>query len=232
MEEHPRKRPLNHPQATQQNLQGTRPLAQCFGLTPHSTQRSETSPDDMDLLLAKEMNRLTMDEREQVYEDIHGIARSAPETPDLISQKIEELNDAILKRSHKDALEMAQFLNPDHVQSLKVAFLRASSFDVTRTAQRLIDFFEAKLDLFGLSKLAKDLEFDDLNQDDQEALLSGCTQCSKDHNGRLVWMSFGNHFRKEKHWKNQVSSGWLMIWLLWLMSDGHALTLAHTPILL
>ena len=65
---------------------------------------------------------------------------------------------------NKEAYNMAMAQNPNHVQSLRLSFLRAESFDIQHAAIRMISYFDAKLDLFGPNLLTKDITIQDLEE--------------------------------------------------------------------
>lgn len=44
-----------------------------------------------DAALAQEMNALTVEEREQIFEEIHGIATIIEETPELIASSLQQM---------------------------------------------------------------------------------------------------------------------------------------------
>ena len=54
-------------------------------------------PKDADALLAKELNELSLREREQVYYDIHGVSDVVEETEELISTKLAQLDKELSK---------------------------------------------------------------------------------------------------------------------------------------
>jgi hypothetical protein len=57
-----------------------------------------------DVALAKEMNELLVEEREKVFDDIHGGVNVFEETPAFVKERIQELDAFILKlpaRRHK-----------------------------------------------------------------------------------------------------------------------------------
>ena len=149
---------------------------------------------DTDALLAKELNKLTMEEREQVYYDVHGVANDIEETPEMIQQKLSELQAEIDQIALKTAYEKALAEKPDYVhdETFRLMFLRAESFQAGPAAERLVRFLETKLKLFGNKLLAKPIRIQDLEKkDDQAVLKCGMIQMLPlpDRAGRpvLVW---------------------------------------------
>ena len=125
----------------------------------------------IDALTLKEMNELSFQQRETVFNDIHGVAELKEETPEVISDHIERLDkelQRLIKDQTKDtsAYEQAMKKSMDHVQeeSFRIMFLRAALFDVEVAAEKLITYFRAKLELWGTSNyfsLAWILHIDD-----------------------------------------------------------------------
>ena len=52
--------------------------------------------------LAQEMNKLSVEEREKVYEDVHGVASIQEEAPPFIAKALQELQSSILSTPAKD----------------------------------------------------------------------------------------------------------------------------------
>jgi hypothetical protein len=144
-------------------------------------------------LLAAALNKMSIQEREQVIYDIHGVSDLILETPDLIATSLVQLDRSLhaMSISKKTAYESAHTQNPKYVSrsSFRLAFLRAEQFDAGKAAERMSMFFEHKLQLFGADKLARDLTLDDLDTaDDMECLRSGIWQQLplRDRAGRAV----------------------------------------------
>jgi hypothetical protein len=147
-------------------------------------------PRSTDALLAQSMNQLSMKEREKVLEDIHGVADILEEEPRFVELCLVELEEELNKVPNKDAYETARSRSMDYVSNRKfrLQFLRADSFNVRHAAVRIVAYFEAKLELFGLEKLTKCITQRDLDQDDLACLESGISQLLsvRDTTGRAI----------------------------------------------
>jgi hypothetical protein len=146
-------------------------------------------------MLAEEMNQLSVEEREQVLEDIHGIARAVDEPLDFVENSLMLLEQEVSKTSrNKIAFDLAKFQSKEYVSSekLRLMFLRAESFDAYNAASRMIRFFDEKHKLFGPDKLTNDIVLADLDPDDIGALEKGIYQVlpEKDCAGRKVMCFF------------------------------------------
>jgi hypothetical protein len=146
--------------------------------------------EDADAVAAREMNQLSLEERERVYEEIHGVSDAIDEEPHFVAQCLEQMEDEIRKIRKKTAYERALFLSPIYVQSrdFRLMFLRAERFDPQRSAKRFVKFFEYKLELFGMDKLVKTITLGDLDEDDMECLMTGSHYSLKDKDraGRTI----------------------------------------------
>ena len=104
-------------------------------------------------------------------------------------------------------------MDRDYVQDrdFRLKFLRADLFNATEAALRLARHFQAKLELFGRSKLVKDIVQDDLDEEDMAALYAGFTQLLpvRDRAGRAVSLWFPHQSQrqlKQYKIKTRVSS--------------------------
>lgn len=157
--------------------------------------------EDVEKLAATEMNQLSMESREQILYDLHGIAEKMPEeTPEFLQTKLRELEAALdqIDPSEKEAYEMALSIDPDYVKNreFRLKFLRADLFSAPESAVRFTKHFQAKLELFGKHLLCKDITQDDCEDDEGtlECICSGWLQDLpiRDISGRLVSFMFQN----------------------------------------
>lgn len=133
---------------------GELPKSSCY-CNPIARQVDERSKSDnyTDADLAADLNALTFQERQALEEDIHGVASTIEETPDLIETKIEELKAAVkrLNSIRRSAWDRAVFLRPSlaHDRDLHLMFLRSRRFDAHEAALQLAVHFENKRRVFG-----------------------------------------------------------------------------------
>eukprot|EP00980_Cylindrotheca_fusiformis_P002560 scaffold607_cov109-Cylindrotheca_fusiformis.AAC.6 len=111
--------------------------------------------DSLDRIVAAEMEKLSLREREKVYEDVHGVSDVVQETPELIASCLEQMDREINLINEKDAYEQAKLQSLDLVTNRKfrLAFLRCTSFNPKRAALHLVKYFGYKLELLGTEKL-------------------------------------------------------------------------------
>lgn len=145
---------------------------------------------DVDSLIASELSKLSIGERERVENDVHGIGHTVNETPELLEEYLSQLELLLLERKHGTAFELAEAMDRRYTSArdFRLMFIRVDSYNVKEAADRMIRFFELKKHLFGSELLAKDIRLSDLSPDDMEALESGGMQISpcKDSAGRPI----------------------------------------------
>ena len=188
-------------------------LGDCIVLPGNSAPEHPLTLENVDAFIAKEMTRLSIAQREQIYYDVHGIAAETAATPAVICESLERLEIEILLVEEKTAYDMAMSMDEKYAmdRSLRIRFLRADCFDAKKAALRLARHFQAKLDLFGPERLVKDIVQDDLDEQTIEAIYSG-TMCkklpSRDRAGRVtVAVSFMNKIRPDTDPLTKVSYG-------------------------
>eukprot|EP00934_Nitzschia_sp_Nitz4_P005223 Nitzschia sp. Nitz4//scaffold37_size175936//85170//86912//NITZ4_002048-RA/size175936-processed-gene-0.223-mRNA-1//-1//CDS//3329549794//5213//frame0 len=162
-----------------------------------STSLQEVEPNDIDALVARQMADLSLQERDKVFFDIHGVADKVQETPDFLDEKLGEFRlelDRLSLSADSEAYRLAEEQSPAYVgdAAFQLSFLRADLFDVNKAALRFVRHFQAKLDLFGEALLGKKITQDDLDEDALRVLYSGYTQYLplRDRGGRLVHVAF------------------------------------------
>ena len=170
----------------------------------------QAPPSEVDSLIAKKMNNLTIQEREQALDDLHGVGKAKDETPDFVQSCLHQLEDHLNElKADSEAYRLALTMDRDYVcnPKFRLMFLRADHFVPRDAAKRMLNFFDEKKRLFGLEKLVKDITYDDLDMDDRETLHSGCAQISpvRDRSGRQI-LIFLPKLRKYKTAENVVST--------------------------
>ena len=149
---------------------------------------------EVDAIIAQCMNDTSHEDRQQSYLEVHGVLDDFKETPEAIEKALIDFQAEIEKIAKKDALIMAESMDKAYVNdpSLRLKFLRGERFNVNRAAVKFVQHFDLKLELFGKSKLVKDIEQEDLDEDDIRALYCGYVQWLplRDISGRTVTVFF------------------------------------------
>jgi hypothetical protein len=187
-----------------------------IGFTKY-TNKEENSGEDPHILLVEELNTLSLQERQQVEEEVHGVADEIKEDAQFVEEKLEELNLQMNKIRKKPAYDLALFLCPDYVTDriCLLMFLRSQCFDVALTAKMVVNHFEVKLEYFGIDKLVRDITYEDLDEDDR-ANVGGSRWWikGKDRAGRCLFFVIQKAAPKYKHPRNFVRALW------WILMSG------------
>eukprot|EP00980_Cylindrotheca_fusiformis_P002556 scaffold607_cov109-Cylindrotheca_fusiformis.AAC.2 len=153
--------------------------------------KRNTADDDVDKIVAAEMEKLSLKEREVVYEDVHGVSDVVQETPELIANCLERMDREIDLINEKDAYEQAKLQSLDLVtgRQFRLSFLRFASFDPRMAALHLAHYFRVKLELFGTGTLTRSrITLEDIGEEATRVLELGSMQVlpNRDSKGRAV----------------------------------------------
>jgi len=176
--------------------------------------------DNAAALIAGALNQLSINEREKVYHEMHGVDDVVEETPEMLQRNIIALDTELENRKNAGrsglAYNMAEAMSRNYVldPGLRIKFLRSEKFDVKKSAERMISFFDIKLQLFGQERLCKEITLQDLDKNVMNSLKAGYTQLlpTRDRSGRAVFFAFHSSGRAQKDAENIVGP---MIENLW-----------------
>jgi len=151
---------------------------------------------ETDKLVAASLQELPHSDRGDVLDDIHGVSQVIEESSTFLKERLlafdRIINGKKRNRLNWRAYNIAESISKEYVENpaFRLQFLRSTSFDGDKAADRLADHFEEKLELFGESKLAKKISIEDMNSAAaMEGLRSGYLQRfpSRDSAGRAVF---------------------------------------------
>lgn len=188
----------------------------CCG-NPSSRRPPPNVNQDTMSILAKELSALSVEQREKIFEEAHGVADIVEETPEFVTGCLASMR-AFLEESvpakGKRALSRAIFLRPA-IQSddrFHLMFLRAKQFNVSEAAHFMCQYFENKLMLFGDDLLPKRITLDHLTQDEITWIKEGSNQLLKniETRGRGVFVSRLALYDL-RDWKSYTRSAWYVI---------------------
>jgi len=165
-----------------------------------------------DALIASALQELTLQEREHVTLDMHGVANVTKETPDLLEKAFQELKHHLeewLKREDPPSIpedllsphayRLAKSIDADFLETnfFRLMFLRAESFDADKAARRMLRYLNFKSKLFGSERLCREITIQDLKSEEAKILKKGNFQTLpvRDRSGRLVQILVSNDDR-------------------------------------
>ena len=167
---------------------------------------ADRTNDRIDTYIAKALGDLSLQERDKVYHELHGVDQAVEETYEFVEAKLEAfdlaLNEAVQQQQQQHsqrmyAYQLAYAQAPEYLQrrSFRLAFLRADRFDAHKAADRFLRFFDLKFHLFGSEKLCKDITLNDLDKEDMKTLKAGFMQVlpARDSAGRAICILLPNY---------------------------------------
>ncbi len=167
-----------------------------------------------DNLITKELSRLSVQDRNDINEEIHGVRSLArDETPEDLARSLGEL-DTVLSRmitnpaSLRNAFDFGQRETGskkiternerDHVYvndtNFRLRFLRCERFDAEKAAIRMIKYLDLILTLWGENALRRQIQLTDFSKDEMKLMRSGCIQVLpyRDRAGRPILAFVGD----------------------------------------
>jgi hypothetical protein len=157
---------------------------------------------EIDYLLSKEIQSLSLQNRTRIQEEVHGVANLCPEeNPVMIEEALKSIQlqlDAIRDKHVYDQLSPFSYL---HTREWRLKFLRCELYDCKLAAERLVRFTEYMRQEYDLEVLERPLRLSDLEtksgpigKEVMTSFKSGHTQLLpfRDRSGRRV---FTNHFK-------------------------------------
>jgi hypothetical protein len=164
----------------------------------------------LDAFLVRGVSQLSFEEREKQLEALHGITPSHnidAEIPSTVSKLLNLLDTSLQTNKQGTVYELAESLDKSFVsdRAFRLMFLRSSRFKPKHAANRVIQFLDLKLALFGINKLVKKISMEDLNKDDMVALKSGSFQVltKKDNAGRSI-ITYLPHLASDSLYENEM----------------------------
>eukprot|EP00980_Cylindrotheca_fusiformis_P028367 scaffold22595_cov102-Cylindrotheca_fusiformis.AAC.4 len=148
--------------------------------------------------LASKVSEIALEEREAALFDMHGVAPTLDEDPEMLSTSLQEMNGILTNMlcwKQASAFKLAESQAPEYTRNEKLLlmFLRCQKFHANAAATRMITFFRQKLSLFGPEKLCKEtIRQSDLDPWDWICVSDGSFQLlpRRDHAGRAQLIYF------------------------------------------
>jgi len=150
---------------------------------------------DTTKLISEELLKLNLDDRNAIYEEIHGVRTLCPDelSPELVDNLLEEMSTelCLLPPNLKSVYKQTQNLkSPSYVneRNFRLRFLRAELFNARKAALRFANFLETALVMFGPQGLQRPIRLSDFNRKELRVLNSGRIQMIpyRDRGGRRV----------------------------------------------
>ena len=152
--------------------------------------------ESADAFFAQELNQLTLKEREEINEEIHGIRQHhyPKETPELLRDSLREFQIALNSLPPNQAYEKAKdfpesYINTDDFQLI---FLRCEYFVALKAAIRMLKYVSLIYKSFGEKVLEREIDLDDFDGKAMKFLKTGYHQIlpGRDRFGRRIAGNF------------------------------------------
>lgn len=170
----------------------------------HGTQQEQQQqqPQEPFALMASELNRMSVEDRTHVFEEIHGVAPLPPEESsiELLRKSLALLSEAIDLIPHKPAYDEAQRLASEEGMTTyvnndkyRLKFLRAEQFHPQRAAERMIKNLDLLYHYVGPQALRRHINMADLEEKSIAGMKIGSFQLlpSRDRSGRRIAVRIG-----------------------------------------
>jgi len=182
----------------------TTPDATNNATIPRPVKEIDMAVKEIDDLLSKELYSLSFDDRNAISEEIHGVrCLAVKETPELLSQKLVELQRELDATFYKPSFDKAQAyaLHPatcgtSYVNTVgfRLKFLRCELFDAKKAAIRLMNYLDLMVEMYGIFALQRKVQLTDFSKNELQILRAGYFQMFpfRDRSGRRVMCIVGN----------------------------------------
>ncbi len=162
---------------------------------------------EVDAFLANEMYQMSVDDRNKIQEELHGVGFLAPEESpqasrvalEILCQEVDAQVQALRASADESSRSFWEgFWMPASQHYLKsqvvcLKYLRADLFDIPAAARRMVTHLRLLHKFFGTCALQRQLRHSDLSKAEQDLLRAGNMQVlpSRDRSGRLVTFYYG-----------------------------------------
>eukprot|EP00980_Cylindrotheca_fusiformis_P019433 scaffold6708_cov134-Cylindrotheca_fusiformis.AAC.3 len=164
------------------------------------------------------MAQLSFLERQSGQEALHGVSKEMVESKHQIDAWLTDLDIHLQSAKHGSVYEAAEAIDSSYVRDrdFRLSFLRSNRYNAKAAAKQILNFFIVKLHLFGREKLAKEITFSDLDEDDKDCLKNGCMQilATTDRAGRQILFHLPG-LRSFKMLENELRARFFLLMCLW-----------------
>jgi hypothetical protein len=154
--------------------------------------------ENVDNVLAQELNQLSFQERNKIQEEMHAVVSFAvEETPALIEKSLRQMERALEDIPSKKAFDTAIAMNSSYAQDrdLWLTYLRADLFDPSAAALRMTKHLDLLHHFYGVQALHRPLQYSDLTEEEKAFMKTGAYQIlpSRDRGSRMILFLHSNH---------------------------------------
>jgi len=173
--------------------------------TPHSAASPTNNEESFDDFLSRELLKLSLQDRNAINEEIHGVRCLALlETPLLLETGLKEFEEALqrIPLSKKAAYELCRkrcLADSEyrtyaiHDDEFRLRFLRCELFDATKAATRYSNYLDFVHEMWGPIALQRPIRMSDFTTSEMKFFRKGYFQILpfRDQSGRRVFVVLG-----------------------------------------
>jgi hypothetical protein len=132
-------------------------------------QNEDVFPMPLDEMLSRDLLQMSVQERNAIYEEMHGVTNLCPEeTPEFLSRSLSELDHELqeIPTNDKIAYQEAQGFKGTYVKDaeFRLKFLRTDLFDAKKAAIRMVKFLDLLKSHYGVTALRRPIQLSDLGK--------------------------------------------------------------------
>ena len=157
---------------------GQSPSLMCGIPNPFDKKVRAQENDAIENYLAASMNKLSVQDREKILEEVHGVAKPDPEEETTVAVKLLRLEAHLSSRKRGTAYERAEQADPYYTskRDFRIMFLRCNDYDPIAAAEQILRFFDMKQSLFGEEMMTNQITLENLDDNVKKCLQAGYTQ--------------------------------------------------------
>lgn len=156
----------------------------------------QKKPDAIDDILSNGLMQMSLQDRNAISEEIHGVQTLArEETPEMLSESLAKMAAEIDSIPCKTAFDKSQQHPNTYVNSddFRLKFLRCELFEEKNAASRMVNFLDMASELFGDFALRRQIQMSDFSREELQHFRVGHQQLLpyRDRTGRRIFASVG-----------------------------------------
>lgn len=157
----------------------------------------QDKPDKgVDDLLSRELLQLSLQDRNAINEEIHGVQTFArDETPEMLGRALAKMENEINMIPSKIAFDKSQQYQNTHVNDadFRLKFLRSELFEEKKAASRMVKYLDMVSELFGDFALRRQIQMSDFTREEMQVFRVGHQQLLpyRDRSGRRIFTLVG-----------------------------------------
>jgi len=150
----------------------------------------------VDDLLSRELLQLSLQDRNAINEEIHGVQTFAlEETPEMLAEALRDMEIQLNNIPNKAAFDRSQQFPNTYVNSaeFRLRFLRSDLFHEQKAAKHMVKFLDLISELFGDFALRRQIQMSDFSREEMQVFRVGHLQLLpyRDRSGRRIFASVG-----------------------------------------